>query len=113
MLLFLPLWAGRDTFRGVRLNGAPGSTGSTPTVVLEVLERTAPHIEWRGIWGGVLAASLCCFALQALRVTDTPGLLRAAAWVAALIAAHLSDILAIIVTTVVALLALVPEYRSC
>ena len=111
VLLFLPLWAGRDTFQGVRLNGAPGSTGSTPTVVLEVLERAAPHIEWQGIiWGLVLAASIACFVLSARRVADKPGLLRAAAWAWLLYTLLISPTYwPWYMTTLVALLALVPQ----
>ena len=42
VVLFLPLWAGFDTFRGVRMNGAPGSTGSTPTMLLEASTASRP-----------------------------------------------------------------------
>jgi alpha-1,6-mannosyltransferase len=111
VVLFLPLWAGIDTFRGVRLNGAPGSTGSTPTVVLEALQRVAPHADWdRIVWGLVVVALLICVLLQARQVTDEPGLLRAAAvvWLLFLLL-FCPTYWPWYATTVVALMALVPE----
>ena len=98
VILFLPLWAGLDTFSGVRLNGAPGTTGSTPTVVLESLDRLAPHVSWqRIVWAIVLLASFICPVLMASRVTDAPGLLRATAvmWLLVL-ARHFADVLAVV-----------------
>jgi alpha-1,6-mannosyltransferase len=113
MALFLPLWAGLDTFRGVRINGAPGSTGSTPTVVLEALQRVAPGTEWHDVvWGVIMVSLLICVVAQARRVIDAGGLLRAAAvvWLLWLLL-FCPTYWPWYATTVVALLALVPEPR--
>jgi alpha-1,6-mannosyltransferase len=111
VMLFLPLWVGVDTFRGVRLNGAPGSTGSTPTILLEVLDRIAPHPNWQAImWGLVMLASLICVTWQARRMTDVSGFLRAVAVVWLLYLLLISPTYwPWYATMVVALLALVPE----
>jgi hypothetical protein len=111
VVMFLPLWAGLDTFRGVRLNGAAGSTGSTPTMVLEALERVAPNTDWHGVmWGMVMLALLVCVLWQSRRVTDKSDFLRAAAVVWLLYTLLISPAYwPWYATTVVALLALVPE----
>ena len=80
VVLFRPFWIGMDTFNGVRVNGAPGSTGSTPTMILEVLERFAPHVRWEGaIWGGVTLALVISIVGLAATVTGAASLLRATA----------------------------------
>jgi alpha-1,6-mannosyltransferase len=111
VVLFLPLWAGLDTFQGVRLNGAAGSTGSTPSVVLEALERVAPNTDWREVmWGMVMLASLVCVLWQARRVTGRSEFLRAAAVVWLLYTLVISPTYwPWYATTAVALLVLVPE----
>jgi hypothetical protein len=38
-ILFAPYWAGRQTFNGLRLSGRAGHTGSTQTLLLEILSR--------------------------------------------------------------------------
>jgi uncharacterized membrane protein len=111
LLLFRPLWVGLETFRGVRLNGAAGSTASTPTMVLETLDRVAPNPDSDAImWGMVMLASLICVTWQARRVTDKSGFLRAAALVWLLYTLLISPTYwPWYATAVVALLALVPD----
>jgi alpha-1,6-mannosyltransferase len=109
--LYAPLWAGLETFSGVRLNGAPGLTGSTPTMVLEMLERMAPAVRWHGLMWTLMVAGLgACVAWQARSVLDAFTLLRAAATVWLVYTLVLSTTFwPWYATTVVALLALVPE----
>jgi hypothetical protein len=82
IVLFFPLWVGVQTFMGVRVNGAPGSSGSTATMAREVLERLWPHAQWEGIvWAVVLVALVICIMWQARRIADDMSLLRASALV--------------------------------
>jgi hypothetical protein len=78
--LFAPYWAGIETFSGIRLTGGVGHTGSTPTMMLEVLSRVATESAIRPVVTAVAACALVVYvATRAINVRDEQTLLRAAA----------------------------------
>jgi hypothetical protein len=77
---FVPYWAGLETFTGVRLTGAIGHTGSTPTMILEVLSRFVSESSVRPFVAVVAAGSLVAFVgVRTFGVRDDHTFLRSAA----------------------------------
>jgi alpha-1,6-mannosyltransferase len=78
--LYAPYWAGVETFSGIKLTGGVGHTGSTPTMMLEVLSRVATESAMRPVVTAVAACVLVVYvATRAINVRDEQTLLRAAA----------------------------------
>jgi alpha-1,6-mannosyltransferase len=77
---FAQLWAGVDTWRGVRLTAGLGDTGSTPTVVVEVMSRVVPVAAAEPAMFALLIAGFAAFLwVRASSVVDAGSLLRACA----------------------------------
>jgi alpha-1,6-mannosyltransferase len=82
-VLFRPFWAGWHTLTGVRLNARAGDTGSTPTVLLDLLSRIIRPAVAKPMVAGLTGVALVAYvARQASKVSDESSLLQAAAWVA-------------------------------
>jgi alpha-1,6-mannosyltransferase len=82
-LAFATVWAGAQTFDGVRATGQSGHTGSTQTVLAELLSRISPASAAETIVSVVAVAAFVIFlGIQARSVIDARRLFRACAWVA-------------------------------
>ena len=81
--LFVPLWAGAGTLRGLWLSGRPGNTGSTQTVLIEVLSRLFPARAADPLVYGLLVAGFAAYLwTRSSSVSDVESLLRSCASVA-------------------------------
>jgi hypothetical protein len=81
--LFVPLWAGAGTFRGLWLSGRPGNTGSTQTVLIEALSRLLPVRAAEPLVYGLLVAAFAAFLwARSSSVSDAESLFRSCASVA-------------------------------
>jgi hypothetical protein len=84
VVLFAPFWRGAETFTGLRESGRAGHTGSTQTVVVEVLSRLVGEPQARQAVSVAAATALVLLAVVlALRVPDADALLRRCAVVMA------------------------------
>jgi hypothetical protein len=82
VVLLAPFWRGTATFTGLRESGRAGHTGSTQTVVVEVLSRLVGESPALRVVAVTAAAALLFLALVlALRVPDADALLRRSALV--------------------------------
>jgi hypothetical protein len=108
--LFVPLWAGAGTFRGLWLSGRPGNTGSTQTVLIEVLSRLLPVRAAETLVYGLLVAGFAAYLwARSSSVSDAESLLRSCASVAAAYVLFVSPVYwPWYVVLPVALMALVP-----
>jgi alpha-1,6-mannosyltransferase len=80
---FVPLWAGAGTLRGLWLSGRPGNTGSTQTVLIEVLSRLLPLRVAEPVVYGLLVAGFAAYLwARSSSVSDAESLLRSCASVA-------------------------------
>jgi hypothetical protein len=80
IVLFVPYWAGAQTFAGARASGRPGHTGSTQTVLAEILSRAGSEpTSVRIVSVGAAVAVAVLVAVLALRVRGPDDLLRACA----------------------------------
>jgi hypothetical protein len=89
-VLFAPFWRGAETFTGLRESGRAGHTGSSQTVLVEVLSRVLGEpAALRAVSVAAAAALVLLAAALALRVPDGDALLRrcAVVMVAALVVA--------------------------
>ncbi len=77
VVLFAPFWRGSATFAGLRESGRAGHTGSTQTVVAEVLSRLVGEpAALRAVSVAAAAALVLLAVVLALRVPDGDALLR-------------------------------------
>lgn len=113
-VLFAPYWVGPETFAGVTLTGQAGHTGSTQTVIVEVLSRFAPASSVGPLVAAVAVCGLLAYVgVQAINVGDEHTLLRAAAAVSVVYVLLASpSYWPWYAVLPVALLALVPGRRS-
>jgi alpha-1,6-mannosyltransferase len=82
-LTFAPVWTGAQTFAGVRMTGQLGHTGSTQTVLAELLSRVGLTSATSTIVSVVAVTTFAVFLVLKVRsVIDARHLLRASAWVA-------------------------------
>jgi alpha-1,6-mannosyltransferase len=71
-IAFLPWWAGASTFDGVRRAAQPGDTGSTPTILMEALERVfGIHLSGEAVSFAIGVISVVAVLAAARRVTDS------------------------------------------
>jgi alpha-1,6-mannosyltransferase len=81
--LFVPLWAGAGTFRGLWLSGRPGNTGSTQTALIEVVSRLLPVRAAEPLVYGLLIAGFAAYLwARSSSVSDAESLLRSCASIA-------------------------------
>jgi alpha-1,6-mannosyltransferase len=82
-VLFAPLWAGGRTLRGVWLSGQPGNTGSTQTVLIEMLSRFLPVRAAEPLVYGLLVGGFAAYLwARSSSVNDEERLLRSCASIA-------------------------------
>jgi alpha-1,6-mannosyltransferase len=81
-ILYAPIWAGADSFRGIVQRAGPCSSATPLGALYWVLIRSPFH-EYAGIVAVVLSAvAVCAFVLwQSTRETDLGGLARSCAWI--------------------------------
>jgi alpha-1,6-mannosyltransferase len=108
--LFVPLWAGVGTLRGLWLSGRPGNTGSTQTVLIEVVSRLLPVRAAEPLVYGLLVAGFAAYLwARSSSVNDAESLLRSCASVAVAYVLFVSPVYwPWYVVLPVALMALVP-----
>jgi alpha-1,6-mannosyltransferase len=78
--MFTPFWIGTQTLTGLGESGRAGHTGSTQTVLVEILSRVSGEaVALRLMSVGVAAAVVLMVVLLTLRVRDAVGMLRMSA----------------------------------